>query len=101
VNEHAKRDRKGSPLPWEVKGCLICGPEGEMVAYVQYDRDRREMAASPIVTDALDGIIRDIVALAALADPEGLDGCEEKIPGIRARYDAAYEAMNRARWRKQ
>jgi hypothetical protein len=67
---------------------------------VQFDRDRREVAAAPLVTDALDSLIRDVATLAEIIDPdEGLEGLESRVPGISARYNKAYQAMNVARWR--
>ena len=100
-SENLHRDRTGSPVPWEVKGLMVRDPNGILVAYVQYDRDRREIAAAPLVVDALDGLMHDLVALAKLLEPEGgIEALEDRVPGLLRRYNAAYSAVNQARWRK-
>ena len=100
MGEFTAKDQNGSPAPWLVSGCLVKDAKGAMVAYVQFDRDRREVAASPLVTDALDALIRDVITLAKIVHPEeGIEGLEDRIPGINARYNQAYQAMNVARWR--
>jgi hypothetical protein len=101
VGDYSQKDANGSPAPWSHKGCMVRSADGEMVAYVQFERDRREISAAPLLANALEALMVDVEALAKILDPEGgVEGCDTRIPGLAGRYIRAYQAMNQARWRK-
>ena len=102
MGEYSHKDANGSPAPWIHKGCMVRDADGALVAYVQFERDRREICAAPLLAGALAALMDDVETLAKIVDPDGgIEGCDTRVAGLSGRVSRAYQAMRVAGWRKR